>query len=256
MASFFFSLKENSATSGIASSKIDFNVILQNDDKFKIVFIIFYTAIIYHVAQIVKAKNLNVPRHIAFSGNGSKIVNVLTSDTRILANYTKLAFEKILGKPYGNTLEILGLDNSSNPKEATCKGGLLPVQQQTIPEKIILKNSSGDLVGNNDTYSSLDNASRNKIVKSVESFFDFVLNEMPSSFNFDDNFGVSLKSIALAKDECLKDLSTYLDKGIELSMNESGNDENKIEDTLSFHPIKGAMQALSGKIEEYFRTHV
>lgn len=94
MASFFFSLKENSATSEIANSKIDFNIILQNDDKFKIVFIIFYTAIIYHVAQIVKAKNLNVPRHIAFSGNGSKIVNVLTSDAKILANYTKLVFEK------------------------------------------------------------------------------------------------------------------------------------------------------------------
>lgn len=256
MASFFFSLKDNSATNGIASNKIDFNVVLQNDDKFKIIFIIFYTAIIYHVAQIVKAKNLNVPRHIAFSGNGSKIVNVLTSDNRILANYTKLAFEKILGKPYGNTLEILGLDNSSNPKEATCKGGLLSVKQQTIPEKIILKDSSGELVANSDTYSSLDKATRNQIVKSVEHFFDFVLNEMPSSFNFDDNFGVSLKSIALAKDECLRDLNTYLDKGIDISISESGNKENKIEDTLPFHPIKGVIQALSGKIEEYFRTHV
>lgn len=256
MASFFFSLKDNSATSGIASNKIDFNVVLQNDDKFKIIFIIFYTAIIYHVAQIVKAKNLNVPRHIAFSGNGSKIINVLTSDNRILANYTKLAFEKILGKPYGNTLEILGLDNSSNPKEATCKGGLLSVKQQAIPEKIILKDSFGELVANSDTYSSLDKATRNQIVKSVEHFFDFVLNEMPSSFNFDDNFGVSLKSIALAKDECLRDLNTYLDKGIDISISESGNKENKIEDTLPFHPIKGVIQALSGKIEEYFRTHV
>lgn len=256
MASFFFSLKDNSATSEIANSKIDFNVILQNDDKFKIVFIIFYTAIIYHVAQIVKVKNLNVPRHIAFSGNGSKIVNVLTSDAKILANYTKLVFEKILGKPYGNTLEILGLDNSSNPKEATCKGGLLPMKQQTTPEKIILKTSSGDLATNSDTYSSLDNATRNQIVKSVEHFFDFVLNDMPLSFNFDDNFGVSLKSLSLAKGECLKDLNTYLDKGIDISISESGNKENKIEDTLSFHPIKGAIQALSEKIEEYFRTHV
>ncbi len=255
MASFFFSLKDNSATSEIASNKIDFNVILQNDDKFRIVFIIFYTAIIYHVAQIVKAKNLNVPRHISFSGNGSKIVNVLTSDTRILANYTKLVFEKILGKPYGNALEILGLDNSLNPKEATCKGGLLPMKQQTIPEKIILKDSDGDLVGSTDTYSSLDDTTRNQIVKSVEKFFNFVLNEMPSSFDFDDNFGVSLESIALTKEECLKDLSTYLNKGIDMSVSESGNKENKVEDTLPFHPIKGAIQALSEKIEEYYKTH-
>ena len=65
-----------------------------------------------------------------------------------------------------------------------------------------------------------------------------------------------MKSIALAKDECLRDLNTYLDKGIDISISESGNKENKIEDTLPFHPIKGVIQALSGKIEEYFRTHV
>lgn len=255
MASFFFSLKDNSATKEIASNKIDFNVILQDDDKFKIVFIIFYTAIIYHVAQIVKEKELNVPRHISFSGNGSKIVNVLTPDVTILANYTKAIFEKILGKPYGGKLDILGLDKTSNPKEATCKGGLLPIKQQSDPEKITLKNSTGAFVGNGDTYASLDVSARTQIVESVEQFFNFVLDEMPSVFNYDDNFGVSLKLIALAKEECLNDLTTYLDKGIEISANESGNKENKVEDALSFYPIKGAMQALSGKIEEYLRNN-
>ena len=256
MASFFFSLKDNSATRKIARSKIDFDIILQNDDKFKIIFIIFYTAIIYHVAQIVKAKNLSEPRHIAFSGNGSKIINVLTSDERILANYTKIVFEKILGKTYGNDLDILGLDNDSNPKEATCKGGLLQIKQHTTPEKIILKSSTGELVENRDTYLSLGNTAKEQLLKSVEQFFGFVLNEMPQAFDYDDNFGVSLESLELAKAECLKDLKTYLDKGIDLSINESGNKENKIEETLSFHPIKGAIQALSEKIEEHFRNHV
>lgn len=254
MASFLFSLKDNSGIKGIANNKIDFNIVLQNDDKFKIVFIIFYTAIIYHVAQIVKSKGLNVPRHIAFSGNGSKIVNVLSSDTRILEAYTKVVFERILGRPYGNTLEILGLDNTSNPKEATCKGGLLPIKQQTIPEKIMLKDSAGEMVGNNDTYLSLDDNVRKQIVKSVESFFHFALVEMPSVFNFDDNFGVLPETIDLAKEEYMKDLGTYLDKGIELSVLESGNRENKVEDALSFYPIKGVIQALSTRIEEYFRT--
>lgn len=254
MASFLFSLKDNSVTKGIANNKIDFNVVLQNDDKFKIVFIVFYTAIIYHVAQIVKSKGLNVPRHIAFSGNGSKIVNVLTSDTRILAAYTKVVFERILGRPYGNTLEILGLDNTSNPKEATCKGGLLPIKQQTIPEKIMLKDSAGEMVGNNDTYLSLDDNVRKQIVKSVGKFFHFALVEMPSVFNFDDNFGVLPETISIAKEECMKDLETYLDKGIELSVLESGNRANKVEDALPFYPIKGVIQALSTRIEEYFRT--
>ena len=58
MASFLFSLKDNSATKDLSRNNIDFNKILQNDTKFKIVFIIFYTAIIYHIAKIVKTKNL------------------------------------------------------------------------------------------------------------------------------------------------------------------------------------------------------
>ena len=254
MASFFFSLKDNSATKGIASNKIDFNAVLQNDDKFKIVFIIFYTAIIYHIAQIIKTKGLNVPRHIAFSGNGSKIVKVLSSNTRILANYTKTVFEKILGRPYDNTFELLGLDNASNPKEATCKGGLLPMAQQTTPEKITLKDSSGALIDNEDTYLSLDNSTKKQIAESVKRFFHLALIEMPSVFNFDDNFGVSPEAISIAKEECFNDLDTYLDKGIEISALESGNKSNKVEDALSFYPIKGVIQTLSTKIEEHFRN--
>lgn len=254
MASFFFSLKDNSATEKIAENKRDFDLMLQNDDKFKIVFIIFYTAIIYHIAQIVKAKEMEVPRHIAFSGNGSKIVNVLTSDTAILANYTKVIFEKILDRPYGISLEILGLDNTSNPKEATCKGGLLPINQQTSPEKVILKNASGELAESVDTYSSLDDKTQKQIVRSVEKFFNFVLREIPSAYNLDGNFGVSRQSIELAREECQKDLETYLNKGIVMSVNESGSEENTVEDTLSFYPIKGVIQALSVKIEEYLRT--
>lgn len=151
-------------------------------------------------------------------------------------------------------LDILGLDKTSNPKEATCKGGLLPVSQQTVPEKLILKNSSGALVGYTDTYSSLDESSRYKIVKSVEHFFRFVLNELPSSFNLDDNFGVSVKSIALAKEECMKDLDTYLNKGIDISAHESGNIANKIEDALVFYPIKGVIQALSTRLEKFYKN--
>ena len=50
----------------------------------------------------------------------------------------------------------------------------------------------------------------------------------------------------------MNDLGVYLDKGIELSTNESGNVENQIEESLSFYPIKGVMQVLSEKIKEYY----
>lgn len=253
MASFLFSLKDNSATKGLARNNIDFNKILQNDTKFKIVFIIFYTAIIYHIAQIVKAKKLKAPRHIAFSGNGSKIISIISSEPKILSKYTKVIFEKVLGTEYGSALDILGLEQGSNPKEATCKGGLIAAETfDEEPETLILRDSSGRFASVNDTYASISDADKAEIVKTVKDFFRFALTEIPSIFNLDNNFGIDNVTMKIAKEECMKDLETYLDKGIELSIKESGNKDNQIEDAITFYPIKGVLQSLSSKIQEYY----
>lgn len=256
MASFLFSLKDNSATKDLARNNIDFNKILQNDTKFKIVFIIFYTAIIYHIAKIVKTKNLKVPRHIAFSGNGSKIISIISTDPKILAKYTKVVFEKVLGNDYSSALEILGLEQGSNPKESTCKGGLIVAEAyDEEPETLVLRDSSGKLVEVTDTYDSISELQKQEIIGAVKDFFKFTLTEIPAIFNLDNNFGVDNISMRIAQDECENDLDTYLEKGIELSIKESGNKENKIEDALTFYPIKGVLQSLSNKIQEYYQEN-
>lgn len=256
MASFLFSLKDNSATKDLARNNIDFNKILQNDTKFKIVFIIFYTAIIYHIAKIVKTKKLKVPRHIAFSGNGSKIISIISTDPKILAKYTKVVFEKVLGNDYSSALDILGLEQGSNPKESTCKGGLIVAEAyDEEPETLVLRDSSGKLVEVTDTYDSISELQKQEIIGAVKDFFKFTLTEIPAIFNLDNNFGVDNISMRIAQDECENDLDTYLEKGIELSIKESGNKENKIEDALTFYPIKGVLQSLSNKIQEYYQEN-
>lgn len=256
MASFLFSLKDNSATKDLSKNNIDFNKILQNDSKFKVVFIIFYTAIIYHIAQIVKVKGLRAPRHIAFSGNGSKIISIISSDAKILAKYTKVVFEKVLGQTYETSLDILGLEQGSNPKESTCKGGLITSDNfDCDPTLLILKDSSGKIADTFDTYANVDNARKKTIIKSVEEFFNFVLKDIPSVINLDNYFGVDNITLKIAQEECTKDLETYLEKGIELSIKESGNKDNQIEDALSFYPIKGILQALSTKIQEHYNEN-
>lgn len=257
MASFLFSLKNNSHTAKIARESIDFNHVLQNDEKFKIVFILFYTAIIYHIAQIAKKEAFGIPHHIAFSGNGSKVIHILTSDVKTLQAYTQKIFEKVMGQTSNSTLEILGVERDSSPKEATCKGGLVAAgaHDKNETKQVTLRDSSGALVGENDTYAQIDDARKDEIVKTVEDFFDFALKEIPSVFNLDDIFGVSHDSLKIAREECKKDLRTYLDKGLKMSIEESGNKDNRVEDALSFYPLKGAIQALSAKIQEYYKSN-
>lgn len=257
MASFLFSLKDNSATKSLESNNIDFNKILQNDSKFKIVFILFYTAIIYHIAQIVKTKGIALPRHIAFSGNGSKVISIITSDAKLLSNFTKIVFEQVIGQKYTTTLEILGLEQGSNPKESTCKGGLMPMSPDiTEPESVVLKDSAGNLVKNGDTYMSINETQKQQIINSVKQFFKFSLSTLPSLINLDKYFGVDDDTIKIAKEEYENDLETYLDRGMSLSIEESGNSQNRIEDALSFYPIKGVLQTLSEKIKEYYNHNV
>jgi hypothetical protein len=238
-------------TKELESKCLDFNYILQEDENFKIVFIIFYTAIIYHIAQIVKVKNIKMPRHITFSGNGSKVIRIITTDPKVLAKYTKLIFEEVIGQKYDGELDILGLDTDSNPKELTCKGGLLGTGTDADDkDKIIILKAKGDsLVSEEDTYDTIDDLYINQTIIAVKDFFEFTLSRMNNLFNFDDNFGVAKKSLEIAKDICKKDIETYLRKGLAQCQEESDGKEN-IEETLFFYPIKGVLHSLSQSIYE------
>lgn len=139
MASFLFGLKDNTIPqrAGVNVKAIDFNYILQEDEDFKIVFIIFYTAIVYHIAQIVKSLNLEVPRHISFSGNGSKVIRVITTDSKLLARYTKMVFEKLLGKPYGKELDLLGLEKTLTLKNQLVRVALSVRKMKTTEIRLL-----------------------------------------------------------------------------------------------------------------------
>ena len=108
------------------TSKVNYSSMLFSDSKLKTLFILFYTALIYHIARTMKCKSLDFPRHLTFSGTGSKLLQILidVSEKEVLEKYTKLIFEKVYGTEYDKD----GLDiliNTSNPKEVTCKGCLL-----------------------------------------------------------------------------------------------------------------------------------
>lgn len=252
MVSFLFGLKDNSIPkkAKIDGRTLDFNYLLQEDEYFKIVFIVFYTSIIYHIAQITKALDLDVPRHISFSGNGSKVIRVITTDSQILAKYTKLIFEKVIGKPYGKELELLGLERDSNPKNSTCKGGLIGIgaEEDDIRDKtIVFKSDCTGVVTNNDTYRTITERYKENTVKAVEDFFDFVFVEMNRDFNFDNNFGLKTSALNAAHEAAKKDLNTFLEKGIAQRQEETEEDD-VIEETFFFYPIKGVLQSMSNEI--------
>jgi hypothetical protein len=253
IASFFFSLKENlEIKSRRLSENVDFNDMLLRDSDYKIVFVIFYTAIVYHLARIMKSSGMQMPRHIAFSGNGSKVVRILTSSNKTLEKFTKVIFEKVYEQSYpedGLTI----LQNEDNPKEVTCKGGLSNPLKQEYDEvasmKIVYKSTKCEgesCFVRKETYACVDDNYIREVVDGVKKFVRFTL-DLNEDFSFKKNFDASVASLEIAERECLRDLVTYTKNGLENKRKEVSNSD-VIEETLFFYPLNGMLNALTTAI--------
>ncbi len=254
VASFFFSLVNNKELKE-KRIEIDFFRELQLDQTQKITFLIFYCAIIYRLAQIMKDKGFDMPRHIGFSGNGAKTVKILTDNAHTLEKLTKRIFEKINGdSAYPNYgLEIILMDN---PKEATSIGAVMYNKKddfEQIKSKIIPDN-----IGNSQsvTYEYLEKE-ENRInhVAQIETetmkFLDFVfeLND-GKNISFTDDFGIEKSTIEIAREVCNRDIKSYAEIVINKKLREKNN-EDRIDDQMLFYPMPGILHALMDAIYKH-----
>lgn len=246
---FLFSLASNKEIEK-EQIEMNFSKMLADDSRGKYVVILFYVAIIYHIANLMKAKGLDKPRHITFSGNGSKVLKILSTNDTTLGNFTKLIFEEV----YGDKYSIDGLDiiRPASSKESTCKGGVImsPFKSQDYCEikdmKTILIGSSKDsFVNEQMTYEDLTESILAKVVTSIRDFIEFTFN-LNNKFSFYDNFDIDRSIMDKVKDLCYRDIRTYLDNGLSIKRNEikqDGADEN-IEESLFFYPLVGIINAI------------
>ena len=249
VASFLFSLSDNDEIKKKnLSDKVNFNSVLMRDNSQKIVFFIFYTAIIYHLAKLMKSLGLGAPTTIAFSGNGSKVVSVLSPSKSSLERLTTVIF-KLIYNDIDLENDVKLIINSDNPKEATCKGGLLLDREpDNINQvKAILLT---DTLRENETYRDAEKLF-DKVVDEVQIFADFLMLKIAKnkSISLSGDFGIDPSSLKLAIGCFNENLSTYIENGIasKLASGDVGLDD-QIEEPLFFYPIIGVINSLSDKI--------
>lgn len=249
---FMFSLASNKDVKD-KNVTIDFDNMLGNDNRAKYVILLFYVAIMYHIAKIMKAKKMDMPRHVTFSGNGSKTLNILSVGNGTLEELTKLIFEQIYNSPYPEDgLEIIRPENS---KESTCKGGILmsPFNSQDYSEikelKTILVGEDGETFGENLSYNDITNNMLDKVVGEVKNYIEFTFN-LNKKFSFFNNFGIDQSIMDKVKTLCFKDLRNYLSNGISRKKAEIAQNgaNNAMEETLFFYPITGMLNAVVRQI--------
>ena len=251
---FFFSLANNKEVKE-KNIQINFGKILEESEKFKIVFILFFASIIYHMALIMKAKEIKMPRFMTFSGTGSKTLKILTSENSVLESFTKLIFEKVFEQKY-NSDGLTIIFNSQNPKEATCKGGICnPISQsyESIDniKATLIGTDASRFADNTTKYSNITVADRDQIYQETINFIDFAF-ALNDEFPFSKKFGAEGNSLDVAKNISLKDIKKHLKDGLDKKHEELNQiDGNQpIEETLFFYPLVGILNTLAEEINK------
>lgn len=258
LISFFFSIDRNHQ---VKQKKLDaafsFTKLLQNDQNFKIAYFVFFSAIVYHLAKLMKSLQLEMPQHIFLNGNGSRILGLLdiSGDWAMLEQLAMLIFQKVYGQPYnGYRLEFHLYDK---PKEATCKGGIKRAQsthsQDMAQLVVLLGDSEGTVVGDAMIGApGADLLKRMKYKEANEGVEQKVVEEMRSFLrllsSLKDEFRVSNLGMQAGKmEEYCRHLESNIDGFLRQGLTDrlaSTDSEEIIEESLFFYPLVGALHRL------------
>lgn len=249
---FLFSVINNKVVGG--NQVFSYNRLLAEDGGRKIVFIYFYSALIYYVATLMHSRGLDLPRSVMFSGTGSKVLDIV-GPQRDLDLLTQAIFERVYGEKYGPDGFSVVMERKE-PKQITCRGALMQVRSKEGCRQVADLNRLMDsfdnplkcnfsMIGRKQlTYGDMEREEvRADICNAVRDFNDFFIT-LCADIHVVDRFLVEQKSLTLFKELVNKDLEHHLINGWNFVNKdlEQKNADDPIEDTVYFYPIIGSIR--------------
>lgn len=219
---------------------------LAESGDYLIIFLLYYSAIIYHLAKVMQVKDLDMPKAVTFSGNGSKILDVVdpSKKSNILRELTELIFSKV----YKDEVDKISIEKYNNPKEMTAKGMIY--SDKNYDTKKLIFTLIGDKENTTeDTYENVE-----KYVQSAHAeFIDFIdlFFSLNREFSFTDNFEISQSRLNEFKEFIKSEVKDELLLGIEDRLKElNGEIESSINESLFFYPLVGILSGLATYISD------
>jgi TIR domain len=272
LASFFFSIEENKEVEKSGIDVMSFSRYLSDKEETKIIFVVYFGAIFYHLAKLMKTLKLDMPRQIAFSGKASAMINILDQDTKLKATVglVRAIFEKVYEKSYHS--DGLDLLMSPSSKERTCLGAinlmnmgkeieepktavLLGDNTQTLlidSRKTSKNQSDNEIIITGESYSYKD-ASELKVIEGVEKeaiAFVNLLFEINNQYSFSSKFGtLAGQKLMDCKYELLKDLRDNIKTGLAIRK-ETVDESEPVVESLFFYPLIGSIHQLIEHLTE------
>lgn len=245
ISTFLFSLETNKNLND-KNVPLSYSAILSDSGDLKTVFLFYYSSIIYHLAKLMIANNLEAPKYVTFSGNGSKLLSIIDNSrqSRIINEFTKLIFEKV----YAQNLAPITIKQYKNPKEITCKGMLYSTTELDVLKlKYTLlgdKNNSENI-----KYTEIETVK----VGVLEETTDFInlFFDLNKEFSFKDNFEINIDKLNNYREYALGELKGELLLGIQNKLDElEGELDTEISEPLFFYPLVGILNSLASHISK------
>lgn len=239
---FFFSVRDHRDVKD--RTRASYASLLAGDEELKVVFVYFFAAIIYHLATLMKARGLEQPRHISFSGTGSKVLLIVTPSAKSLESLTRRIFEDVYGEgPSADGLSILIEPNM--PKEVTSKGGLSRTAiGASEPPRPLVHTAIDERAFDPITY-RVAKEHINDVVQSIKAFNDYFI-RLNETAKLIDTFNVSPLAWKRFTDEVHKDIRGYVEQEIDLEMNaDSDSNIAELSESPFFFGVKGTINTLT-----------
>lgn len=242
----FFSLENNRQ---LLDKNITINFLdqLKGDTELKIIFLLFYTSQIYHVAQLLKSKDIAIPHTFIFSGTASKLLSVVdsSSNKKNLQKIISLVLNEVFDS---NETYTIKLELPVNPKELASKGSLYfeadtdielrEIKEVLISEDVLFEREKGH------TYDKVEKL-ETKALETYTNFLDFFFS-MNSKIPFRDTFGIENDAMEFSKTFLYEKAEDNLKMGIQTKIQElKEQSDEEISETLFFYPLVGSLGSLA-----------
>ena len=251
-SSYLFALEKDS------SINFSYSRLLEKDKRLKLTHLVFYAAIAYYSANLLKKSGIGIPKYILLSGTASKSASILDSTDNLsnLSEMFQFIFDKVYKKKSDNRISII---LSPIPKEVTCKGALRANITESIkkaPVKFWIGGMETEIwssvfdkekdVNKTPKYGEVNDSSKSEIENAIKDFYS-ILDEYINTIRIEAKFIIEPSAYQVFQDTRDSGIKDYLIRGIKAYHKKN---DVYIEESLFFYPLIGILNKLSYALSE------
>ncbi len=251
-SSYLFALEQEE------SSNFSYTRLLEKNKKMKLSMLVFYGAIAYYSANLLKKAGIGIPKYVLLSGTASKSASIVDTSEKLsnLSNMFQFIFENVYNTKATAPLKI---KLSPIPKEVTCKGALKANIDDSIKESPIKfwiggtqPNSWGVIldrekdVQNTPKYGDLDDKHKSEIEETIKNYYS-ILDNYIQTVRIESKYIIEPGAYTIFKELRNAGIKDFLMRGIKAYYKK---DDTRIEESLFFYPLIGILNKLSYALAE------